>query len=109
MFSDDSYSLVGNIECIHTDGTTLKGYSLELKIGESIHQSIIEENIIKLLGNDSVIYVKSFENKDTNFYSVEHIMGKKILNVLQIDVEKYDSLTTSSKFKYQFPKENNIQ
>lgn len=101
MLTDKIVNVVGNINCMHTGGTTVKGYTLELNKGDGFYQPIISEDVIELMGNDTVLYVKSYELQDTNFYLVKHIEGLSINRIDAISSTDFE-FKKGQLFKYQF-------
>jgi hypothetical protein len=101
MATDKIINVVGNIECVHTGGTTIKGYSLELSKGDGFYVPIISEDILELVGNDSVLYVKSIDQQDTNYFIVRHNDGFSVNEVVKILQTEFD-LIKSQIFPYKF-------
>lgn len=101
MITDNTIVVVGKIKFLHSSGTTIKGYSLEFNKDDGFFEPIIDEQIMELLGNDSILYVHSFDLKDTNYYLVEHKKGLIVTKVSEIKKNKFDS-SKSLNFLYKY-------
>jgi len=70
---------------------------------DGIYGWVIDEPIVSLVGNDSLIYIKSNFLDKTKYYIVYHLEGKIIVKVTAIDSIKYTKLR-GKPFKYKFEK-----
>jgi hypothetical protein len=103
MFTDDTKQVVGKIYLYHTDESTIRGYSLEFQWAPHYLRPIVEEDIMELTGNDQVIYLKSYEGNDTNFYCIQHINGDTIVGTQSIERELYKQKLRDTGLKYRWP------
>lgn len=104
IFKSEEINIVGNIALINPkvqDGDSFRLIYFE----EKFNKNLINENIIKLYGNDSVLLVISsiLENKH-KFYKVLHKNGYNPIKVLNIDSIEFINNAYSINAKYLFPK-----
>ena len=102
MLLDDNETVVNKIQLVHIDATGIKGYSLSFEFAPSLYEPIIDEEILLLRGNDTVLYVNSFDGRDTNFYRISHLYGDTVISVKKVDVSTFRQESTTDKMLYKW-------
>ncbi|MFT3681944.1 MAG: hypothetical protein QM791_16845 [Ferruginibacter sp.] len=100
-FNDSPEFLIGNI-CLWSSGGS-KQRPLMFETSTSFFSPLINETILEVYGNDSVLYVKSVYYDKINYYRIIHETGKKVMEIKKVDLVGYQK-GISNKLKRLFVK-----
>ena len=107
MLSTDSKNLVGNIVLSNPHNQDVNGYRMVI-YHDNINSNIIEENVLEVKGNDTLLIAKcKNNNEDFLYYKIIHNKGQKPIAALVISFVEYDQIEKTINIKYNFfDKEN---
>lgn len=89
IFTEEQVRLVGNISLISSDNPNDKEYAMVL-YEDGINKNVIYDYIKDVVGNDSVLIVKSVNNNCSDiYYKIIHNRGKSPINVISIGSKDY--------------------
>jgi hypothetical protein len=102
MFYTNDKRLVGDILLINPHNQDVHGYRMVI-FKDNINSNVLEEDIVKVCGNDSLLLVKSKNsNADYMYYKINHFQGKQIIKTVNLSLKDYTLIKESIKMKYSF-------
>jgi hypothetical protein len=65
---------------------------------DGVYSFLLNEPVLSVFGNDSILYVKTDSNEIERYYFVNHVSGRKILSTRILDSSSYTKLVSDKHF-----------